>query len=508
MPRRLTPLLLSAAVLAVSATAADAAQLQTAVTGLAEPTYVTSEPGDASRLYAVERTGDVRLVRCGTTPEPRPFLSLGDAVDHSYQEEGLLSLAFAPDYATSGLFYVAYTAPALSGNDLVVEERRRSLGDPFVADPAYAREIVRIPHPSHQNHDGGQLQFGPDGRLWLGTGDGGGSNDPSGNAQNRASLLGKMLRLDLAGGPPEQWAYGLRNPWRFSFDRATGDLVIADVGQNAQEEIDFAPAPARGQGANYGWDVMEGNQGDASGLESYHPPAITHSHASGWVSITGGYVVRDPALPELNGRYVYADYGLGQVHSADLAARQTVNTGLRAEAISSFGEDASGRVYVVSLGEGRVHRLVPDGTGTAGAGGSDCGQPAGTPGDGSTGTPPAAGRGLTAVPGDTAAPVLRLRTARRQRAVRRRAVLVRGSCSEACRLTVTARAAARRLRGRRATLAANRRFALKLTLSRSARRSLRRSLRRGTTRTVVVRFRAGDGSGNVRRRTLKVRVVG
>ena len=397
MPRRLTPLLLCAAALGALAPAAPAAQLQTAITGLTEPTYVTSEPGDASRLYAVERAGDVRLVRCGTSPEATPFLSLGAKVDHSYQEEGLLSLAFAPDYATSGLFYVAYTAPASSGNDLVVEERRRSASDPFVADPAYARQIARIPHPTNQNHDGGQLQFGPDGRLWLGTGDGGGANDPNGNAQNRSSLLGKMLRLDLAGGAPEQWAYGLRNPWRFSFDRATGDLVIADVGQNAVEEIDFAPAPDRGFGWNYGWDVMEGNTGNPSGLQDYHGPVITHSHASGWVSITGGYVVRDPSLPELNGRYVYADYGLGDVYSADLAAGQTRDTGLHADTVSSFGEDASGRVYVVSL-EGTVYRLVADGTGTTGAGGGDCGQATGAPGDGTTGTPSGGERVLTAVP--------------------------------------------------------------------------------------------------------------
>jgi glucose/arabinose dehydrogenase len=293
---------------------AGAAQLQTVATGLSEPTYVTGAPGDDTRLFVTERAGRIRVVRSGsTTAQQTPFLSLGSRVDSGGGEEGLLSMAFAPDYASSGVFYVAYTRPVAGaqGNDLVVERRRRSTAD--VADPDFAEEIIRIEHRTYSNHNGGQLQFDREGGLWLGTGDGGGANDPLRNGQNRTSLLGKLLRLDLAGGAPEIWAYGLRNPWRFSFDRSTGDLTIGDVGQSAVEEINFAPAPGRGQGANYGWPVMEGDRGNASGLQSYAAPRLTHTRDEGWQSITGGYVVRDPALPGLDGCYVYGDFSLGEL---------------------------------------------------------------------------------------------------------------------------------------------------------------------------------------------------
>jgi glucose/arabinose dehydrogenase len=231
--------LLAAVAVAPAAGAATLEQVGT----FASPTYVTGPPGDPSRLFVVERPGTVRVLRDGAALE-RPFLDVSGRIVAG-GEEGLLSLAFAPDYASSGLFYVYFTDRA---GDLVVEEGRRSAADPDVADASYRREVIRVGHPGQGNHNGGQLQFGPDGLLYAGTGDGGGGGDPNGNAQNDDSRLGKLLRIDprVPGAAPENFAKGLRNPWRFSFDRSTGDLAIGDVGQNAVEEIAFAAASGRG----------------------------------------------------------------------------------------------------------------------------------------------------------------------------------------------------------------------------------------------------------------------
>jgi hypothetical protein len=350
------------------------------------PMYITAPRGDGERLFVVEQRGTIRVVKDGL-PLGTPFLDLSGPV-LSGGERGLLSLAFAPDYATSGRFYVFYTAEAPVGQLTIVEYRRSANAD--VADPATARAVLTIPHPVG-NHNGGQLQFGPDGYLYIGTGDGGGGGDPDANAQDLRSLLGKLLRIDprAADGAPysippdnpfvgrtsaraEIWSYGLRNPWRFSFDRLTGDLAIADVGQTAWEEIDFAPAPERGRGLNFGWACWEGRHAygpNAARAEcspqpgNHTPPVHEYSHDRG-CSITGGYVVRDPGLAALAGRYVYGDYCDGTLWSLVLSSPNAfgdVPAPLSVPALTSFGEDACGRVYALS-GAGTVYRLRASGS--------------------------------------------------------------------------------------------------------------------------------------------------
>jgi glucose/arabinose dehydrogenase len=340
------------------------------------PLYVTAPPGDRRRIMVVEQGGRILVVRGGRTLRA-PFLDLRGIVTAG-GEQGLLGLAFAPDYARSGRFYVYFTRR--DGRQEVAEYRRGA--SPEQADPGTRRSVLVMADPA-ANHNGGDITFGPDGLLYIGTGDGGGANDQfgaRGNAQNRGSLLGKILRIDpqaaggrpytvpasnpftgRAGMRPEIYAWGLRNPWRWSFDRATGDVTIADVGQNAVEEVNFA---RRGtwKGANYGWRPLEGTRRNfdepAPGAV---PPVLEKSHDDGWCSITGGYVVRDPALPALAGRYVYGDFCLGRIRAARLrpgGASGDRSLGLPTVAqLASFGEDAQGRVYVVSLG-GAVYRLA------------------------------------------------------------------------------------------------------------------------------------------------------
>jgi glucose/arabinose dehydrogenase len=332
-----------------------------------EPLYVTAPPRDTRRIFVVEQGGRVVVVR-GGKKQATPFLDLTGKVT-SGGEQGLLGLAFPPDYATSGLFYIYYTGTDQKQH--LVEYRHRTED---VADAGSARTVFVHDDPE-ANHNGGQLAFGPDGYLYVGTGDGGGGDDQHGargNAQNLASPLGKILRIDpkakggqpftpapsnpfvkRAGARPEIYAYGLRNPWRFSFDRARGDLVIGDVGQDAVEEIDFA-RKGTARGANFGWRPWEGRSRNfdepAPGARF---PVLTKSHDDGWCSITGGYVVRDKAVPGLYGRYVYGDYCKGQIRSATLSAGRAAGdravAGLaNVSGLDSFGEDARGRVYVVS----------------------------------------------------------------------------------------------------------------------------------------------------------------
>jgi glucose/arabinose dehydrogenase len=341
------------------------------------PLYVTAPQGDRRRLFVVEQGGRIRVVRGGRVLR-RPFLDVSRQIV-SGGEQGLLGLAFAPDYATSRRLYVNFTNRA--GDTRIVEYRTRR-GDPDVADAASARVVLAQDQPE-ANHNGGQLAFGPDGLLYIGLGDGGGGNDQHGergNAQSLGTILGKILRIDpraargrpyaipsdnpfsgRAGARGEIYAYGLRNPWRFSFDRSTGDLTVGDVGQNAVEEVDFVRKGA-GRGANFGWRPFEGTSRifpgeDASGAIR---PVIEKQHSDGWCSVTGGYVVRDPQLPALRGRYVYGDFCKGELRSARLAAGGASGDralGLKTiGGLSSFGEDARGRVYVVSL-EGPVYRL-------------------------------------------------------------------------------------------------------------------------------------------------------
>lgn len=350
------------------------------------PTYVTAPPGDGERVFVVEKAGRIRVVKNGSTL-PTPFLDITGPVNPTASERGLLSMAFAPDYATSGRFYVYYTADSPTGQ-LTISEFQRS-ANPDVASPA-ERIVLGIPHSDEDNHNGGQLQFGPDGYLYVGTGDGGGANDPNSNAQNQNALLGKLLRIDPRLGPggeaytvpatnpflgqagkrPEIWSYGLRNPWRFSFDRLTGDLTIADVGQNDWEEIDFVTAASGGgRGVNFGWKCFEGKHAYSNNPPHCSPrptnhtlPVHEYSHTRG-CSITGGYVSRDPALPALAGRYVYGDYCDSPLWSVLLQSPNGLDDrqlGLSVPGLFSFGEDGCGRVYVVrGTGTGPVYRLVP-----------------------------------------------------------------------------------------------------------------------------------------------------
>ena len=339
-----------------------------------QPVYVAVIPADTARLFVVEQAGIVRLVRHDTI-QTRPFLDLSGQIS-SGGERGLLSIAFDPQFATNHRFFVYFTNP---GGDLRIV-RYTTSSDPDSADEATADTILAIPHPGQSNHNGGQLQFGPDNMLWVGTGDGGGNGDPNGNGQNKHVLLGKLLRLDVsgasgytipAGNPgvtdtsfaPEIWAYGLRNPWRFSFDRQTGDLYIGDVGQDSYEEVDLAPAAVqRGPGANYGWNIMEGNHCLVSGCTTTGiPPIVEYGHSTTVCSITGGYVYRGSALPELAGNYFFADYCAGFLKSikwpsvsvGDWSSTLSPGTG-----VSSFGQDNKGELYIVQLG-GPVWKIVP-----------------------------------------------------------------------------------------------------------------------------------------------------
>jgi glucose/arabinose dehydrogenase len=332
------------------------------------PLYVTAPPGDQSRLFVVEKGGKVRVIKGGKTLE-RPFLDVSDKVTTG-SEQGLLSLAFAPDYASSGLFYVDYTDG--NGDTQIVEYKRASAD---VADPGTARTVLSQKQPE-PNHNGGLLLFGPDNQLYVGLGDGGGGGD----AQSLGTLLGKILRIDpradgskpyripsdnpfvgRSGARGEIYSYGLRNPWRFSFDRKTGDLTIGDVGQEEIEEIDFV-RKGKGRGANFGWRPFEGNNRYTPGEQAPGAikPVITEKHSDGNCSITGGVVVRDPKLPAWAGRYVYGDYCRGVVQTAVLSsgrARSKTDRKLNVDQLSSFGEDAIGRVYATSL-DGPIYRLV------------------------------------------------------------------------------------------------------------------------------------------------------
>jgi glucose/arabinose dehydrogenase len=340
------------------------------------PLYVTAPPKDRRRVFVVEQGGKIQVVR-GGRKLAEPFLDISGQVTAG-GEQGLLGLAFAPDYASSGLFYVYFTGTDQRQH---LVEYHRATADR--ADAGSARPVFVHDDPE-ANHNGGQLTFGPDGLLYVGTGDGGGGDDqhgPRGNAQNLASPLGKILRIDprarngrpfrvpssnpfvkTAGARPEIYAYGLRNPWRFSFDRVTDDLTIGDVGQNDVEEIDFV-RKGRGRGANFGWRPWEGRERN---FDEPAPgaifPVLTKTHGQGWCSITGGYVVRDRGVPGLYGRYVYGDYCQGVLRSARLRLPRARDDKPIAgvphiDGLSSFGEDAAGRVYVTSLA-GPVYRFA------------------------------------------------------------------------------------------------------------------------------------------------------
>ena len=342
-----------------------------------QPTYLTAPRGD-SRRFVVQRDGQIVIVR-GRRKLGTPFLDISERVSPPEGESGMLSMAFARDYDESGRFYVYYTD---NEGFLQIDQFRRSQGDPNRADPNSRRSVLRVPHPRF-NHKGGQLQVGPDGYLYAGFGDGGGGGDPDENAQNLGRMLGKLIRIDpraaggyevpsdnplrgRSGARPEIYAYGLRNPYRFSFDRTRGSLTVGDVGQDAVEEISFVGGRPGGRqprgGYNFGWDVFEGRQSYEGGRAPGHvPPVLTHAHSSGdFCSITGGYVIRDRSLRGTRwfGRYVYGDFCDGALRLASLRRPRSASkpTGLRVASLASFGEDGRGRVYALSL-EGPIYRI-------------------------------------------------------------------------------------------------------------------------------------------------------
>ncbi|MCQ3937435.1 MAG: glucose dehydrogenase [Chloroflexi bacterium] len=319
--------------------------------GLTRPVDIQSARDGSGRLFVIEKYGAIRIFKDGTLL-PQPFLNIDDRVNDTSNEMGLLGLAFHPDFERNGFFYVNYTG---SGGHTRIS-RFQANGD--TADPNSEKVLLIVDQP-FPNHNGGAVVFGPDGYLYLGLGDGGAAGDPFKNGQNTRSLLGKILRIDVNNGDPyaipadnpfgnEVWAYGLRNPWRISFDRATGDLWIGDVGQNALEEIDLLPAGSPG-GVNFGWSIMEGSRGyDGDPDPSLTLPVAEYSHEFG-CSVTGGYVYRG-SMPEWNGVYLYGDYCSGIIWGLIRSNGQWQSRVLfeAGGTITSFGEDEAGEVYLAS----------------------------------------------------------------------------------------------------------------------------------------------------------------
>ena len=359
------------------------------VDGLELPLHVTHAGDDTGRLFVVEQTGKIRIVENGALLDT-PFLDLGDRIIYDADtcgECGLLGLAFPPDFEESGYFVVGYTTAEdvadppegepESGNDTVIARFKVSMGSPNVANPASEERLLRINQP-YSNHNNGMLLFGPDGKLYAGLGDGGSGGDPLGNGQRRDTLLGKILRLDVgpsgpytippdnpfvgeAGVRAEIWAYGVRNPWRFSFDRNTGDFWMGDVGQQRVEEVNFRPAAEVG-GENYGWDTLEGTACypagpcDTAGLE---PPVYEYGRDAGDRTVTGGYAYRGPGSQLFQGAYIYGDFNSGrlwvlQADGAEWVNRELLDTSY---AVSAFGEDEAGALYLLDYGGGRLLRV-------------------------------------------------------------------------------------------------------------------------------------------------------
>jgi glucose/arabinose dehydrogenase len=451
------------------------------------PVHVAGPPGDASRVFVVEQGGRIQLLVNGQR-QATPFLdATGDVL--AGDERGLLSMAFSPDYQTSGRFWVYMTVKAAASDNgtegqIQVREYRRADADHAVPTPV--RTLFTVDHDKASNHNGGQLQVGPDGMLWAGTGDGGGSDNNAvpGSAQSPTNLLGKLLRVDPnAGGPPQVWALGLRNPWRFSFDRATGDLVIGDVGQGAVEEVDWAPAPGRGEGANYGWPCFEGQAAHNScSAPGAVPPTLEKNHGSdGYCAIVGGYVVRDAGLPSLAGRYVYGDNCSAPLRSVVLSNTATdAATGMSLSGLSSFGEDACGHLFAASI-SGGVYRIQDGAV-------SPCPSGVANP-------PAAASCGL------------------RSRAYGTRSVTRRGylrlalRATAACSVTISGRIrGVGRTRTARLRIAGGQRRTVRVRVTRRTNAKLRRALRRHGSVRLTLRISGRDASGAVRGASKQVRL--
>lgn len=342
-------------------------------TGLAQPVHLAAPPDD-DRLFVVERPGRIRIIDDGELLSA-PFLDITANVETSYAEQGLLSVAFHPDYAANGQFFVNYTE---KGGDTRIERYSVS-ADPDLADPGSARLILSV-HQPQNNHNGGLVMFGPDGMLYIGMGDGAGVGDPMGNGQDGRALLGALLRIDVDGGEPyaipadnpfadgvdgrpEIWAIGLRNPWRFSFDTESELIWIADVGQDVREEINAEPASQGG--LNYGWNILEGSDCYASSSCSRSDlvlPVLDYDHGSQGCSVTGGFVYRGEALSGLQGHYFYGDFCItGVIRSLRLTPSGSADVREwpldEIGNVTSFGEDAAGELYVADY-QGRVYRLA------------------------------------------------------------------------------------------------------------------------------------------------------
>jgi glucose/arabinose dehydrogenase len=518
------------------APAADAQSVQLTPFGgqnFTTPFHVAAPPGDTTRVFVVEAAGRIRLVKAGVT-QPTAFLDVNaDVLDigESGCECGMFSMAFAPDYATSGLFYVFYTRDdPTPGNQhvLVIEEFRRSAANPDLADPATRRIVLEIPHLTASNHNGGQLQFGPDGFLYISVGDGG--NTPQ-LAQDLTSRLGKLLRIDprdpigpdaysippgnpFADGPggsaDEIYAYGLRNPYRFSFDRLTGALTIGDVGGGTNEEIDHA-AVGTASGDNYGWPCFEGtdplqNTGFCAppGLTNHTPPVFEYQRPpmSG-AAINGGFVVRDLTVPSLTGRYVYADSSgaLGTtIHAIDVspsgASGDGAIPGVSAGGVVSFGEDACAHVYVVQIG-GPVSRIEPSGGTTA------CAPQ--LPASGPSKGPPPVPRRIA----DSKPPALEVRTHAARHAGKLGEVRLIVRCDEVCAVEAAGRIA---LPGRDIRLAPESVLMsvaalhpLRLPLSAGQERRLSGVVAEGSKARAILSVKATDEAGNVTRVVRRVK---
>ena len=356
------------------------------VKGLEQPLFLTSPPGDLERLFVLERPGRIRILKNGSLLE-EPFLDIKRTIT-TRGEGGILGLAFHPNYTENGRFFINYTEKKDKGATIVAEWTVHP-DNPDIANLDSGVEIIRIQQP-WSNHNGGMVEFGPDGFLYIGMGDGGAAGDPGDRAQDGKTLLGKMLRLDIDAASPygipkdnpfrnsksfreEIWAYGLRNPWRFSFDKLTGDLWIGDVGQNAWEEIHHQPAGTQG-GAHFGWRTFEGVEafeGDAVKLDDTSRPVYTYKQAGRpkRCSVTGGYVYRGSAIPWLQGSYIFGDWVSNEIWAGrlkdgdlqdirDLTEELSPKPGKRLGGVVSFGEDAAGELYVLCMLSGKIWRIV------------------------------------------------------------------------------------------------------------------------------------------------------
>lgn len=357
-------------------------RLQSISTSLSSPVFMTAPSGDSTRLFIVQQGGLIRIFDVvGGSLLPIPFLNISSLLSTG-GERGLLGMAFDPQYAVNRQFYVYYTNTA--GN-IVIARYLRDATNANLADSSSATPLLTVAHPTFSNHNGGMLAFGPDGCLYAGVGDGGSGGDPNNNGQNQFSLLGKLVRLNpntggpcsnviinpflLGGRAQEVWSLGLRNPWRFSFDRQTGDLYIGDVGQDAREEINVSLTPNAGRALNYGWRLMEGilcfNPSSNCNPGGLTLPVLDYPHLGGACSVTGGYVYRGSVMPALQGTYFYGDFCAGFVRSFRYQNGQPTEQtewpllSPPGSFVTSFGEDAAGELYVMTQGGG-LFKFIPN----------------------------------------------------------------------------------------------------------------------------------------------------